>query len=230
MKTLFAVAFLFLASLSQALDITTTDGETYRNCAVTKIEADTLTFSHADGSARISYAKLPEDLKRKHFDPAKVAQYRHQLQQANDAATAKAAAAQRERAEAVASAQREAEEQIRRDTEKKEADAREKEVAAQAAATRATLIKIVNIVGGALTVLFLIWFAVTHPASSLAVGGAGLAVYFLFIYDTSVPGDGGQRIHNQGLLQNRLLGSIGGMVVCVAGIGIAALRSNQPKD
>lgn len=61
----------------------------------------------------------------------------------------------------------------------------------------------------------------------IAVIGVIIAVYFFFIYDTSVSTEshyiqgygsvGGQRVHNQGLMQNRLLGCIGGMVVASIG-------------
>ncbi len=79
---------------------------------------------------------------------------------------------------------------------------------------------------------------VTRPAPDSASGmgtagaiiaaiGVAIAAYFFFIYDTSVSTEsqyiqgygtvGGQRVHNQGLMQNRLLGCVGGMVVAAIG-------------
>ncbi len=90
-----------LVSSTMALDITTLDGVTYKKCEITRVEPDALAFSHAYGMARISYENLPDALRRQYFDPAKVAAYREQLQQAQDAAAAKVAQAQRAREEAA---------------------------------------------------------------------------------------------------------------------------------
>lgn len=71
----------------------------------------------------------------------------------------------------------------------------------------------------------------------LTILGISIAVYFFFIYDTSVsvsteyfPGFGrigGGSVHNQGLMQNRLIGSIAGMVI--AGIGSILLITSHKK-
>ena len=60
----------------------------------------------------------------------------------------------------------------------------------------------------------------------IVIIGVAIAAYFFF-YDTSVSTEshyiqgygsiGGQRVHNQGLMQNRLLGCIGGMVISAIG-------------
>jgi len=99
------------AGIGSALDITTLDGITYRKCEDIRAEPDTLVFSHTNGSARINYDNLPTALKSKYFDPAKVAAYREkirqQIQDARDAAAAKAALLQRQHDEAVAKAKAE---------------------------------------------------------------------------------------------------------------------------
>lgn len=48
----------------------TSDGQTFNNVIVTKVEADCVTILHHDGGARIEIAKLPADIQQKlNYDP-----------------------------------------------------------------------------------------------------------------------------------------------------------------
>ena len=53
------------------------------------------------------------------------------------------------------------------------------------------------------------------------VVGVAACCYFLFIYDTTrtpkFPAGSTERIYNQGLMQNRQLGAIGGMALTIIG-------------
>jgi FAD:protein FMN transferase len=72
---------LMVPGLCFALDITTTDGVTYQDCKITKVEPDALKITHLVGLARIPYEKLPKSLQDEFFDPEKVAVYRKQNEQ-----------------------------------------------------------------------------------------------------------------------------------------------------
>ena len=63
----------------------------------------------------------------------------------------------------------------------------------------------------------------------LLVAGLILAGFFLFFYDTTGGRIGEARIHNIGLLQNRMLGSIAGMVMAVVGaiLLVADAKTNR---
>ncbi len=112
-----------VARIALALDITTTDGKTYRECTITQVEVDALRVSHQDGAARIPYEKLPASLQKQYFDPAKIAAYREQAAEAKHAAEVAAAAKaeedrrQRQIAAAEAEEQRLQAEQTRRQAE-----------------------------------------------------------------------------------------------------------------
>ena len=118
-----------LVQLSLALDITTADGQTYKQCAVTRVEPDALRITHADGTARIPYEKLPPAIQKQYFDPAKVAAFRNQVEEGRKAAAAKAAEQQRLQSEAaakVALAQQERiAQQTRQEQERRETQARQ---------------------------------------------------------------------------------------------------------
>jgi len=52
--------------------ITTLDGRTFQDCKVLKIEADGITFSHADGITKILFPLLRPELQKKYgYDPQK---------------------------------------------------------------------------------------------------------------------------------------------------------------
>jgi len=70
MKSLLLIFLLAVASAS-ALDLTTPDGQTYRNVRVTRIESNGLGIIHAGGAARIPFASLPDEL-RKRYAPVAV--------------------------------------------------------------------------------------------------------------------------------------------------------------
>ena len=71
----------------------------------------------------------------------------------------------------------------------------------------------------------------------LIIGGLLVAVYFFFLYDTSVEVPsryvygvgtvGGGSVHNQGLMQNRLLGCGGGIAAIVIGTIMAVASSSR---
>ena len=102
-------------SLAVALDITTTDGRTYKDCTISKVEPDALRIIHSDGAARLPYEKLPPALQKQFFDPAKVAAYHEQVEEAKRAAAVKAEEERRQQQIAAAEAQeqREAEAEAR---------------------------------------------------------------------------------------------------------------------
>jgi hypothetical protein len=69
-------AFVFLLLLALfplwAEDWKTSDGKTYQDVKVVKVEADAVTILDSEGGARIDLSKLPVDLqKRFNYDPAK---------------------------------------------------------------------------------------------------------------------------------------------------------------
>jgi hypothetical protein len=76
--------------LGQALadDWVTTDGKTYENVSVVKVEDDAVTILHKNGGALVPLDKLPPDLQQKfHYDPlkAKVAAAARAKKEAADA-------------------------------------------------------------------------------------------------------------------------------------------------
>ena len=134
-RSILAVVLILFAGFpltSWALDITTRDGVTYRNCQDLRPENDKLAFTHSNGAARVVYENLPDALKSKYFDPAKIAAYRQQVQGAKDAAAAKVAAAERAREEAARKAQRE-QQQFIQETHDEEANRRKEMVDEQLA-------------------------------------------------------------------------------------------------
>ena len=140
MRTVTLVLALLLAvPVCFALDITTRKGVTYRQATVTKVEPDGVRISHADGAAKILFEDLPDALQRQYnYDPAKVAAYRKQLADAQEAAADKAAEEQRQRQEAsdraATLAREQAAEQARQEEARRAAarHAEEERIAAEA--------------------------------------------------------------------------------------------------
>ncbi|WP_035604465.1 hypothetical protein [Haloferula sp. BvORR071] len=61
---------------ARAEDLTTTDGKTYKAVTVTKVEPDGLSISHEEGTAKVPFTKLPEEVRRLHgYDPEKADAY-----------------------------------------------------------------------------------------------------------------------------------------------------------
>ena len=56
---------------------------------------------------------------------------------------------------------------------------------------------------------------------ALVIGGIGLALCFGFSYDTTVSTGYGSRVHNTGLMQNRLLGVVAGLSMAAMGVMVA---------
>ena len=71
MKLLMTLLVLFTCNCL-AGDLTTLDGATYRNIKVTRVEADGLVITHAEGAGKIEFLNLPEDVRKEYgYDPAK---------------------------------------------------------------------------------------------------------------------------------------------------------------
>jgi hypothetical protein len=119
----------FAAQAGLALELTTTDGHTYKDCTITKVEPDALRIIHSDDAARIPYDKLPPAIQKQYFDPAKVAAYREQIAEAKRAAAAKAEEERRQLQ--IAAAQ--AEEQREQEAAARQREEDEKKAAAQSA-------------------------------------------------------------------------------------------------
>lgn len=67
---------LMVADPAAADDLTTTDGKTYAGITVTKVEPDGISITHATGSAKVPFTKLPEELQKKHgYDAEKSEAY-----------------------------------------------------------------------------------------------------------------------------------------------------------
>ena len=120
---------LLAATSSFAADITTRDGTTYHNAEVTGVDADGIRVMHSKGVAKLRFEELPEPLQKQyHYDAAKVGAYRKQVEDAQKAAAAQAAAARQQREREIQEAQdaerRRAEEAQRREQERIAAEQR----------------------------------------------------------------------------------------------------------
>ncbi|SKA96953.1 hypothetical protein SAMN02745166_02504 [Prosthecobacter debontii] len=81
--TSFALILLMAASLQAAPleEITTLTGKTYRQCEIVKVYPDGVSFTHADGAAKVLFTDLSQEWReRLGYDPAKAAAY--ELEQA----------------------------------------------------------------------------------------------------------------------------------------------------
>jgi len=167
--------FFFAAQAAFALEITTTDGKTYHQCEISKVEPDALRITHTDGVARIPYDKLPSALQKQYFDPAKVAAYREQFAEQQQAAAAKAAEAERVREEAAARAEAEQKEQAaeqQREEEKRRATEQLKENLSLVAKHHKAQLATSLVVLAALVMLFLYFLPTIiarHKANALAI-------------------------------------------------------------
>ena len=91
---------LAAGGLAAAADLTTTDGKTYKEVSVTKVEPDGLSISHETGTVKLPFIKLPVEVQRQYgYDPAKAEAYaKEQKQQWAELQAALAAAKEREAA------------------------------------------------------------------------------------------------------------------------------------
>jgi len=81
--TSFALILLVAASLQAAPleEITTLTGKTYRQCEIVKVYPDGVSFTHADGAAKVLFTDLSQEWReRLGYDPAKAVAY--ELEQA----------------------------------------------------------------------------------------------------------------------------------------------------
>ena len=70
-------------------DITTLSGKTYTRCKITRVEPDGIRIFHATGVAKIPFADLPEDFRKKHgYDAEKSAAYQSHVRKRQAAAAA----------------------------------------------------------------------------------------------------------------------------------------------
>ena len=92
-----SILALFICQvLARAEDWTTTDGKTYKDVTVVKIEDDAVTILDSDGGALVPLDKLPPNLQQKfHYDPAK-AKLAAAQRELNDKASAQAESAERQ--------------------------------------------------------------------------------------------------------------------------------------
>lgn len=71
-----AVLILLLAPNLYALDITTLDGKTYRECRVARIYPDSICVLFSGGGARVPLANLPESMRAEFgYDPQRAAAF-----------------------------------------------------------------------------------------------------------------------------------------------------------
>lgn len=153
---------VLFAQAVRALDITTADGQTYKQCEVTRVEPDALRISHTNGAARITYEKLPPALQRQYFDPAKVAAYHKQVEDARQAAEAKAAEERRLHDEATAKAAKAERErlaeQARQEQESREVKEQEQREQREAEERQKTLQTVLSVVGIVLAIVVGLFF------------------------------------------------------------------------
>jgi flagellar biosynthesis GTPase FlhF len=114
-----------------AADITTRDGTTYHNVEITGIDPDGIRVMHSKGVAKLRFEELPDPLQKQyHYNAAKVAAYRKQIENAQKAAAAQATATEQQRQRQVQQAQEEerrrAEEARRLEQERMASEEREK--------------------------------------------------------------------------------------------------------
>ena len=99
-------SFLFLLALTAMLPatvmatidrITTIRGKSYRQCEIVRVHPDGVSFTHANGAAKILFTDLPESWrKRLGYSPAKAEAYEKELAEKRER-QAQARAAQRRR-------------------------------------------------------------------------------------------------------------------------------------
>jgi hypothetical protein len=176
-----------IAGVGLALDVTTTDGRTYKDYTITEIEPDGLRIMHANGAARIPYEKLPTDLQKRYFDPVKVAAYREVAAEAQRVAAVKAEEARRQQAIAAAQAeeQREQKEEARqREETAQKAAAHTKEELAHAAESRKKKFGI-SMLGVAGCIGFFLYFLPTivggHKTNAVAIFMLNLFLGWTFV-------------------------------------------------
>jgi hypothetical protein len=77
-KTIFA--FLVLSALVKADDFTLTDGTTYTNATVRRVEPDGLVVADADGIRKLKFSNLSPQIQQKYgFDSVKANQFSNQV-------------------------------------------------------------------------------------------------------------------------------------------------------
>lgn len=211
---------------ASGFDIVTRKGQIYRHVESIKVEPDGIRFSHEQGTAKLPFEELQSDLQKQYgYDPQKAAAFRASVAAEKAEAAEKAAIQERAREDQIAKLKQE--EQARIDDKRKH----DQQIALNAAAaaesstqnriyTERFTIALYWIVGLCVGVLFL-WMALCRTGMFLMVMGILIAIYFFVFFDTTVGG-----YHNAGLLQDRLLGCIGGMVMFIAGLFISLSKKS----
>jgi len=184
------VVLLLLHLITQrslAIDITTTDGHTYKGCTISQVEPDALRIIHSDGAARIPYEKLPTALQKQYFDPAKIMAYREQVEEAKRLAAARADEERRQRQIAAAQAEEEreaeAEAHRRQEQETKTAAQEEEQQRLNADHREAATLHTLMLVGGILSIFlyFLPTFIGRRKANAAAIFALNLFLGWTFL-------------------------------------------------
>ena len=103
---LYLLALAAFSTSCFAADITTRDGTTYGDAKVTGVDPDGIRVTHSIGVAKLRFEDLPEALQKQyHYDPGKGAAYRQEVEGAQKAVAAPAAAVQQSKARATATPQ-----------------------------------------------------------------------------------------------------------------------------
>lgn len=96
------LALFWAAAPLPAEDLTTLDGKVFKNYTITKVEPDGLSIRHAEGTAKIPFHRLPEEMQKQHgYDPFHAYDYDQEEARKQREAEAKKDATIREQREAL---------------------------------------------------------------------------------------------------------------------------------
>lgn len=109
MKT-FLLLFALMLTAAQAAkipEITTLRGKTYRRCEIVRVHPDGVSFTHADGAAKILFTDLPKSWRTRFgYDPEKAAAYETEVNERRKKITAARAREDAELSRNLAEAER----------------------------------------------------------------------------------------------------------------------------
>ena len=96
------LVLLWTAAPLHAEDLTTLDGKVYKDYTVTKVEPDGLSIRHAEGTAKVPFHRLPDEVQRQHgYDPFHAYDYDQEEARKEREAEARKDATVREQREAM---------------------------------------------------------------------------------------------------------------------------------
>jgi hypothetical protein len=114
----FVLAILVAVTATNARDLTTTDGVTYTNASLIRVEPDGITIKYDGGLTKLHPSKLPQELREKfHFNATQAALYAQQQAAEVRAANARRDAVLAERQ--LQEAKREADEKRKKEWDEK---------------------------------------------------------------------------------------------------------------